>query len=397
MERKMRRKQYITIFKIIVLILGLLVFITGCRKDNTYISPPPPTVTVSRPVHQTVIDYLEFTGTTEAVESVEIRARVEGYLESIHFKDGVRVRKGDLLFVIEPSEYQAKLNAAKATQESAEATLKRAEIEFVRVQRIFKKGAGAETDVVKWRVERNVARASVSEAKAKVEQANLDLNYTKVRAPISGKVSRNLVDVGNLVGAGERTLLATIVKDDPIYTYFNVSERDLLYNLQKMRQREVAADENKRVDAHLGLANESGFPHEGYLDYVDNRVDADSGTIQARAVFPNSGGVLFPGLFARIRVLTGKQDNALLVPEDALGTDQQGQYLLVINDQNIVEYRSVRTGAQGSGRCIIKTGILPEDRVIVKGIQRVRPGVTVTPIEVKSKIAKDAGKVGNHD
>ena len=393
----MRRKQYIAVLNIIIPILGLVLFITGCRKDNTYVPPPPPTVTVSRPVQQTLNDYLEFTGTTVAVESVEIRARVEGYLESVHFKDGARVRKGDLLFAIEPSEYQAKLNAAKAALERAEATLKRAEIEFVRVQGIFKKGAGAETDVVKWRVERDVARASVSEAKAKVEQAILDLSYTKVRAPIGGKVSRNFVDVGNLVGAGERTLLTIIVKDDPIYTYFNVSERDLLYCLQKMRKREVAADENNRPDAYFGLASETGFPHEGYLDYVDNRVDADSGTIQVRAVFPNSDGVLLPGLFARIRVLTGKQENALVVPEDALKVDQQGQHLLVINDRNIVEYRSVQTGARGSGKCVIKTGLLPEDRVIVNGVQRVRSGMTVTPMEAKSRIAKDTGKRGDHD
>jgi RND family efflux transporter MFP subunit len=345
-----------------------------------------------------VTDYLEFTGTTEAVESVEIRARIEGYLESIHFKDGSRVKNGDLLFVIEPMKYQAKFDAVRAELESAEATLKRAEIEFSRITRVFKGGAGAETDVVKWRVERDVDRAAIAEAKAKVTQASLDLSYTKVCAPISGKVSRNFVDVGNLVGAGERTLLATIVKEDQINTYFNVSERDLLYILKKMRVRnDMAGYEKKAPDAYLGLLNETGFPHEGYLDYVDNRVDADSGTIQVRAVFPNSDGVLLPGLFARIRVHTGKQDNALVVPEDAIGADQQGQYLLVINDRNIVEYRSIQTGARGSGKCVIKTGILPEDRVIVNGLQRVRAGMTVTPIEMKSKIAKDTGKRGDHD
>ena len=393
----MRHKQRIRILNTIIPILGLVLLITGCREDNTYVPPPPPTVTVSRPVQQVVADYLEFTGTTEAVESVEIRARIEGYLESIHFKDGSRVKKGDLLFVIEPIKYQAKFDAARAELESAEATLKRAEIEFSRITRVFKGGAGSETDVVKWRVERDVDRAAIAEAKAKVTQASLDLNYTKVRAPIAGRVSRNYVDAGNLVGAGERTLLTTIVNDDWIQTYFNVSESDLLNDLREMRKREVAEDENSQPDAYLGLENETGFPYEGYIDYMDNRVDADSGTIQLRAVFPNSKGVLMPGLFARIRVLTGKQDNALAVPENALGADQQGQYLLVINDQNIVEYRSVQTGACGSGKCVITTGILPEDRVIVNGFRRVRAGMTATPIEMKSKIAKDTGKRGDHD
>ena len=210
-------------------------WLTGCEQKNTYVEPPPPKVTTAQPLKQKVIDYLEFTGTTRAFEQAEVRARVAGFLQSMHFTPGSFVEKGALLFVIDPREYRAALNAAQAELESAKAQLRRAETEYARAERLFKQKAGAEKNVVQWRGERDIARAAVDMAKARVERARLDMDYTKVTAPISGRVARNLVDVGNLVGEGEPTLLTTITRYDPMYVYFNLNERDLLKVLDRLQ------------------------------------------------------------------------------------------------------------------------------------------------------------------
>ncbi|MFN2168364.1 MAG: efflux RND transporter periplasmic adaptor subunit, partial [Anaerolineae bacterium] len=209
----------------------------GCGEQNTYVAPPPPGVTVALPLQEDVTDYLEFTGTTEAVETVEVRARVSGFLESIHFTPGTNVRQGDLLFVIDPREYVADMEAAQAEVQSAQAKVQWAQIELERAQRLFQQRAGAEADVVRWRGERDVAAAAVARGKARVERAQLNLDYTRVTAPISGRVSRNYVDLGNLVGEGEPTLLTTITRFDPIYAYFNLNERNLLKVMSEYRKQ----------------------------------------------------------------------------------------------------------------------------------------------------------------
>ena len=364
-------------------------WLTGCEQKNTYVEPPPPKVATAQPLQQEVIDYLEFTGTTQAFEEVEVRARVAGFLKSMHFTPGTLVEKGDQLFVIDPREYAAALNAAQGELDSAKAQLQRAETEYARAQRLFKQKAGAEKNVVQWRGERDMARAAVAMAKARVERARLDVDYTKVTSPIPGRVGRNLVDVGNLVGEGEPTLLTTITRYDPMYVYFNLNERDLLKVMAMSRQRvqgkgldtDKGPGRKADIPLFLGLADEEGYPHKGKLDFAESSVDPGTGTLQLRGIFPNPGRypVLLPGLFTRLRMPIGERENALLVTERAIGADQGGRYLLAVNSENVVEKRLIRMGQLVDGLRVIEEGLQPGDWVIVNGIQRARPGAKVDP------------------
>lgn len=357
-------------------LLPALLFFSGCERKTEFVAPPPMAVTVARPVQQAVTDYAEYTGVVDAVESVEIRARVEGYLESVRFKPGARVKQGDLLFVIDPRPYQARLDEAKADLARRQAEMVNAETILKRKELALQSKAVSELEAVQARADHDVARAAVLAAQASLQTAELNLSYTRVLAPIGGRISRNMVDVGNLVGASERTLLATIVNDDPVYAYFNVNERDLLKYQQK---QESPTSGNGRTRVFLGLSGQQGFPFEGRIDYVDNRLDRSTGTIQVRGVFANKDRKLTAGLYARIQVPTDSRENALLVPESAVGTDQRGEYLLAVNTQNVVEYKQVTTGALVGDLRVIESGISPDDRVVVVGLQRARPGLTVAP------------------
>ncbi len=376
----------------VLLILGL---ITACEEKNTYVEPPPPKVTVAEPLQQEVTEYLEFTGNTRAFEEVELRARVAGFLDSMHFTPGTHVDMGELLFIIDPREYEAELNASTAELNAGKAMEHRAKIEYDRAQRVYKKGAGRETDVVKWRGERDVALARIERAKAKLERAKLNLSYTRITAPISGRVSRNYIDIGNLVGEGEQTLLTTVSRWDPMYVYFNLSENDLLRVMGMYRSRvqekgydpEEESDSQAEIPIFLGLANEDGYPHEGRYDFAETGVDASTGTLQLRGVFPNPGPVrlLIPGLFVRLRMPIDKRENALLVTERAVGSDQSGRFLLVVNSENVVEKRNVRLGQLVDGLRVIEDGLQPDEPVIVKGVQRARPGGKVDPQKIEMK------------
>ncbi|MGD1973677.1 MAG: efflux RND transporter periplasmic adaptor subunit [Desulfobacterales bacterium] len=381
--------------QITLISLFIWTFLACGSQSNEYVEPPPPKVTVAKPLQQAVTDYLEFTGTTHAFEEVEVRARVAGFLQSMNFTPGTKVEKGELLFVIDPREYQAELNAANAELRSAEAQLKRAEIEFKRAEKLFKQKAGAETDVVKWRGERDVAGAAVLRAKAKVEKANLNLSYTQVTAPITGRVGRNLVDLGNLVGEREPTLLTKVTRYDPMYAYFNLNERDLLkamaMNRNKIQEKDIDPAKEPVSEADipvfLELANEEGYPHQGELDFAESGVDKETGTLQLRGVFPNPGPapVLLPGLFVSLRMPVDKRDNALLVTERAIGSDQGGRFLLAVNSENMVEKRPIRMGQLVDGLRVIEEGLQPDDSVVVNGLQRARPGAKVDPEQTDMK------------
>jgi RND family efflux transporter MFP subunit len=338
---------------------------------------------VSKPLVKTVTTYAEFTGTTEAKESVEIRPRVEGYLKKILFTPSSYVKEGDLLFVIDPRPYEAKLKEAQAELLVRRAELELAKTTLTRKENAYKDRAVSEVDVIEARAKKEQADAQVESAKASVETAQLNLNYTHITAPINGRIDRSLVDKGNLVGAGTPTLLATIVNDDPMYAYFTVSERDLLYYQEHSKAKEFSLDTKQK--AFLGLSNQADYPYKGNIDYVDNRLQATSGTMQVRAVFDNENHLVLPGLFARISVPLGQEENALLVPDQALGVDQQGEYVLVVTKDNKVEYRSVTTGILDNGMRVIADGLEADDRVIVKGLQKARPGAEVTPKEVDPK------------
>lgn len=363
--------------------------LTGCEEKNTYVEPPPPQVTVAEPVQQAVTDYLEFTGITAAVEEVEVRARVPGFLYSMHFVPGTDVIKGALLFVIDPREYEAELQAAEAELEGARAQAERARIELARAESLYKQQAGSEADVVNWRGERDIAEAAIIRAQAQVERARLNLSYTQVNAPISGRVGRNLVDVGNLVGEGEPTLLTRVTQYDPAFVYFNLNERDLLRAIDIFRQKvqekgiDPAKDSDREagVPLQLGLANEEGYPHGGILDFGDSSVDPGTGTLQLRGVFENDElpPRLLPGLFARVRMPMEERPDALLVTERAIGGDQSGRFLLVIDGEDTVEKRNIRMGQLVDGMRVIEDGLQPGERVVVNGIQRARPGAKVDP------------------
>ena len=361
--------------------------LAGCEESNTYVEPPPAKVSVAQPLVQDVTDYLEMTGSTVASGRVDVRARVSGELQSMHFQPGTEVEAGDILFIIDPREYQATLAAARAELVAAEAQVKRAGIEFKRAKSLYDKRAGSETDVVRWQGELEVARAQVEQAQATLDRAQLDLDYTQVTAPISGRVGRNRVDIGNLVGAGEATVLTEITDIDPMYVYFNLNERDFLRLQTAYRKRvkekglDPAVDSDSEADIKvlMGLANEEGYPHLGFGDFAESGLDPNTGTLQLRGVFENGEPVaaISPGLFARIRMPVAKRLNMPLVSERAIGSDQSGRFVLLVNNDKVIEKRNIRQGQLSDGMRVIEEGLEPGEWVVVNGLQRARPGAKV--------------------
>ena len=379
-------------------ILPLLItpLFSGCEQQQEKAPPsPPPKVTVAVPMVQDVTNYVYFTGYTEARKSVDLQARVEGYLESFSFTSGQMVKKGELLFSIDPKPLQAKLAEAQADLETRRAAAKLAEATLKRKESAYKQKAVSELAVLEAKATLSKSQAQVKGAEAAVTKAELDLSYASIHAPTSGRMGRNLVDAGNLVGAGgEKTLLGKLVNYDPIYVYFNVDERSLmLYKEHNKGQDLHSPGSNKeKTIVQLGLEGEDGYPHAGFSDYMDNTVDLATGTIQVRAVFDNHDLFIEPGQFSRVRVPVHEEKAALLVPDAALAADQRGRYLLTVNEENIVEYRPVVIGAQVDSMRVIRKGITQADRVVVKGIQRARPGAPVTPVDAAAKQQASAGK-----
>jgi len=351
-------------------------------KESTgaYVAPPPPVVTVSQPVQRDITEYLEFTGNTEAVRRVEVRARVEGFLLSDHFPPSADVQEGDLLYTIDPRPFEAKLEQALADVSRKQAALDLAESDFQRSETLFDQGATPEAEFVKAKAARGTAVADLRGAKASLAEAELNLSFTEIRAPISGRVGRGLVGIGNLVGANESTHLTTLVQYDPIRAYFSLSEQEILRLMARNEdQGDGAGDEGTDV-IHLGLANEPGFPHEGHVDFIDQGVDPETGTLLLRGSFPNpEPHKILPGMFVRIRAPVGEHPGALLIPERALGSDQSGRYVYVVNKENEVELRPVQLGASIDGLRIIDKGLEPDDWIVVKGLLRARPGAIVDP------------------
>jgi RND family efflux transporter MFP subunit len=366
-----------------IVVILMLIVVSACSEKNEYVEPPAPEVTVSKPLVKNITEYLEFTGTTRPIEEIEIRARVEGFLESVDFEDGEYVKEGQLLFIIDPRPFKAAVENARGRLAKHKAQLERATKEYQRNLLLFKQNAASEANVVKWKGEMEESRGTVLSSQGALDKALLDLSYCTIRAPIDGRVSRKKVDVGNLVGAGEFTLLTTIRQWDPIYAYFSINECDLLAVMKRAREEGITADNPDKIPLELGLANETGFPHQGHLDFVDSTVDPGTGTMLLRGLFPNPGPphILVPGLFVRVRLPINEREDALLVSERALGLDQGGRYLLVVDNENKVDQRYVEIGALRDGMRVIREGLKPEDRVVVKGIQRAIPGAKVTPLQ----------------
>ncbi len=371
--------------KAIIMILSFCMplLVCACGKEPPKRVVRTPDVTVIRPVQCEVPRYLEYTGTTAAVQTVDIRARVPGFLQKMYFEPRAKVKAGDLLFLIDPRQYEASVNQAKGKLDAQKASSKLAQTELQISQQLESKEAISALKLEKKAAERDVAQADVELAQAALDSAKLDLEWTQVTSPIKGRVSRNKVDIGNLVGATEKTLLTTVVDDDPIYVYFNVSELDLLPILRRLA-KDPSSKPSVKVPVYLGLADETEYPHEGHFDFAETTVDSSTGTIQARGIFPNADGLLMAGMFARVRVPVETRQ-VMLIPDIAVQFDQGGKYVLAVDDNDVVQQKRIKTGEQVEEMRVIAEGLTSKDRVITTGALRARPGAkvnaTVSPVE----------------
>ena len=360
------------------LLFFLVSLLFGCSKNENpnAKAPPKPVIVASQPVQQEIVEWDEYTGRMQAVESVEIRARVSGYLKRIAFKDGGKVKKGDLLFIVDPRPYIAQLHQASAELDRAKSRLDLARNDVGRAQRLLKEQAISEEEYDTRSKNLVQAAASVESAKATVDIAQLNVDFTEVRAPIPGRISRKLITEGNLVTA-DSTVLATIVSVDPIHVYVDADERSVLkYRRLSIEGKRQSARDFK-INVEMALMDEQAFPHHGYIDYVDPEVNPATGTIRARGVFANPDDLLGPGLFARVRVPGSGKYKALLINDRAIAMDQGKQFVMVVTQDNHAEYRPIQTGRLHDGLRIVTTGLTPEDWVITNGLQFVRPGIEV--------------------
>ena len=366
--------------------------ILSACEQNTFIPPPPAKVDVAVPVQRPFTRYLEATGNTAPVQNVDLVARVQGFLQAINYKDGAFVKQGSSLFTIEPDTYKLKLEQAQAAESGAQASLRQAEADFKRQQDLVQRQAVSQATLDNSTSARDNAQANLQQAQVNTRIAAMNYGYTNVTAPFDGVVSAHLVSIGELVGASSPTLLATIVALDPIWVNFNVNEQDVLRIREEARRRGLTVDDLRQLPIEVGLQTETGFPHKGKLDYIAATLNQSTGTLPVRGVLPNADRALLPGFFVRVRVPVDQVQSALFVPDAALGSDQAGRYVLVVNGQNIVEQRKVRVGPLEGGLRVIEDGLKPDDRVITAGLLRAIPGQKVDPqlkpIEAQPAAAK---------
>ncbi|HVV61789.1 MAG TPA: efflux RND transporter periplasmic adaptor subunit [Pseudolabrys sp.] len=354
--------------------------LAGCGERNTYVAPPPPKVTVAPPAQRPVTYYLEATGNSAAVNTTNLVARVAGFVESIDYQDGDLVKKGKVLFTIEPQTYELKLKQSQAAEASSRATLKQAQTDFERQAELAKTGSGTRVSLDNATTTRENSQANLQQAEINTKLAALNVDYAHVTAPFDGIVTARKISIGEYVGANSSpTVLATIVQSDPIYVNFNISEQDVLKIREEIRRRGMTQADLKKVPVEIGLQNEDGYPHHGTLNYASPTVDSTTGTLTARAILDNPNRVILPGMFARVRIPLGTRNDALLVPDTALGTDQRGRYVFVVGKDNTVEQREVETGPLEGNLRVIEKGLKPDDRVVVGGILRAIPGQKVDP------------------
>jgi RND family efflux transporter MFP subunit len=359
----------------------LALVVSGCKKTNQYAPPPPPRVSVAKPVEQKITRYLEATGNTAAVASVDLVARIQGFVQGISYTDGAEVKTGDILFTIEPLPYQAKLQQAQAAEASAQATLKDAQINFSRQESLQRGAVASVQNLDDARAQRDTAQAGLVQAQSNTQLAAISYGYTRVLAPFNGRVSAHLVSIGDLVGT-QPTKLATIVQMQPMYVTFNVSEQVVIRIRAKAEQAGRQAVALQTIPVEIGLQGETGYPHSGHMDYVSPTVDASTGTLLARGVLDNANRALLPGYFARVRVPLDTDVSALLVPDAALGADQGGRYLLVVGKDNVVAQKHVGIGPIEGTLRAIESGLQPDDLVVIDGLQRAVPGQAVEPTTV---------------
>jgi RND family efflux transporter MFP subunit len=362
----------------VILVVAAFVTLSACEQ-NSFVPPPPPKVDVGLPVQRTITRFLEATGNTAPIKTVDLVARVQGFLQSIDYQDGAVVKEGAPLFTIEPETYKLKLEQAQAAEAGVQASLKQAEADYKRQADLVAKQAVSQATLDTSTSNRDNAQANLQQAQVNTRIAEVNYGYTKVVAPFDGIVSAHLISVGELVGASSPTQLATIVQFDPIYVNFNVNEQDVLRIRAEAKRRGMTTNDLKQLPIEVGLQTESGYPHEGKLDYASPTINQSTGTLAVRGVLPNADRILLPGYFVRVRVPFEQQQNALLVPDVALGADQGGRYLLVVNNENVVEQRKVQTGQVEGELRVIESGLKPDDRVVIGGLLRAIPGQKVDP------------------
>lgn len=355
--------------------------LSGCRRPApSFAPPPPPEVTVESPRQQRIAITMEFTGVTRGVEEVDIRARVRGFLEKKHAQDGRRVKQGDLLFTIDPRTFDAAVRQAAAQVSARQADLKLAEVTLERTRLAAESNAVAKQEVDRAIAQRDAASAQVDLAKAQLRAAELDLEFTQIRSPIDGRIGFIKVDEGDLVGAADPTLLATVINDSKIYATYDMDERVILEQRRINQNRRPGEDGRPNLVVRLAQANDVGFPHEGMFDRADNAVNPNTGTVRVESIFNNPAGTLLPGAFVRVQPQFGEKD-ALTVPDVSVQSDQRGRFVLVVAADGKVERRDVQAGEVFNRQREILAGLAPSDRVIVNGLQRARPGMQVKAIE----------------
>jgi multidrug efflux system membrane fusion protein len=362
------------------LLIGVIsVCSAGCNHQSAeQTAPPPPPVTVAKPVNKEIVEWDEYTGRTDAVQSVNITARVSGYLYNITFKAGEVVNQNDLLFVIDPRPYQAAYDQANGQLRQAEAQQKLNNLNLARADELRAKNVIAKQDYDNAVSQKNVSDAQVIAAQAAVESAQLNLDFTEIKAPVTGRIGREQVTVGNLVQA-DSTLLTTLVSVNPIYAYFNVDERSVLKYQQLVREGKMPDPTSAAVPVYLQLENEKDFPHQGTIDFINNQFDPSTGTLQVRGIFPNADGFLVPGSFVRVRVAATPRYQGILVTDRAIGSDQGQKFALIVGQNNVVELRPLELGPVVDGLRVIRKGLTGDESVIINGLVNARPGSKVNP------------------
>src|SRR4051812_45865079 len=353
--------------------------ILSACEQNTFVPPPPAKVDVAVPVQRSFTRYLEATGNTAAIKNVDLVARVQGFLQSINYKDGAFVKEGTSLFTIEPDTYKLKLEQAQAAEAGAQASMKQSETDYRRQVDLVQKQAVSQATLDNSTATRDNAQANLQQAQVNTKIAAVNYGYTNVVAPFDGIVSAHLASIGELVGAASPTQLATIVALDPIYVNFNVNEQDVLRIREEARRRGMTPNDLRQLPVEIELQTETGYPHKGKLDYISPSINQSTGTLAVRGVLANPDRVLLPGFYVRVRVPFDEQASALLVPDVALGADQAGRYVLVVNADNVVEQRKVRTGPLEGDLRVIESGLKADDRVVTAGLLRAIPGQKVDP------------------
>jgi RND family efflux transporter MFP subunit len=375
------RLPYLVSALVIVATSTLLAACGDSGVDEALANQPPPPVTVAAPLVQRITEWDEFTGRFEPTEAVEVRARVSGYLQSVNFEDGALVKEGDLLFVIDPRPYQTVVDRSEADVEAANARLEFAESQLARAEALVDQSVVSEASYDERVQERRAAEAAVHQSAAALRAAQLDLGFTEVRAPISGRVSNRRIDVGNLVaGDPNSTLLTTIVALDPLYFEFDMSEGDFLAYQRAVERGALPSTRDRETEVQARLPDDEGWPYSGTMNFVDNRIDPDSGTIRTRAVLPNPDLFITPGQYGRLRVPSSNPYDAVLIPESAIVTDQSNRIVMTVDEDGTVVPRPIRPGPAYPGDLrIVREGLTGEERIIINGLVRARPGGKVTP------------------